>query len=392
MNEEIPSGATPTMLANQMVGDLLKTFGGAPAQPVVPQPAPQVQPVMPPAEQPPIPAPGPTQDPPPPAAEPTALPEQPLTEEDKRAHAFATLRYENKQLTSQVSDLQKALEAEQAKNAEEARKYQEINQQLDEERRARVSVEDTLGRTNLAESKEFKARFDDKHDDVVRRLTEIIVDKTETTDPKKAEDFARGMLAAQDDEVLHAVDRLPSYVQGSIYNLVQEGRRISAERTEALEQWRTTQTGLTEAAARQRAADLSIRRQELADRAVAAISGAEYIPALYITEPEFVAARNKRLEDARAFVRTATEDDLANAAVEGILAPMNYELLEILRKENERLQGQLDAMMRTSSPMLRATPGSAPAPAKPAEPLRPATPSTHQMAVDTLGTLFRKLS
>lgn len=389
---------TPTMIASKMVGDLLATFNGAPAaQPpadlnvnglatgVIPTQAPgpsanQLSVATPPPD------PTPAQELP---AQP--LPAQPLTEDEKRAHAFANLRYENKQLTGQVSDLKKAYEAEQAKLAEESRKAQETARQLEEERRARIEVEEALGRANLAESKEFKARFDSRQDELAHKLANVIVDKTEMTDPVKAEDFARKLMAAPEADVLHAIDNLPSYVQGSIYNLVQEGRQVSAERDEALTNWRATQTGLSEAEARQRAADLSLRRQEIAGRAVAAVSGSNQIPAFFVNEPEFVELRNRRLEETRAFIQTASEDDLANAAVEGMMAPLSYALIDRLQQENDRLRSQIDAMLRTSSPTLRATHGGGYTPPPKPEPTGQAVRSTHQIATDMLGPLFRKL-
>lgn len=380
------------MIANKMVGDLLATLNGAPATPpitdlntngittgVIPTPTP-----------------GPSTDQVDPTATQEAAPaeppsDHPFTEDEKRAHAFANLRYENKQLTGQVSELKKAYEAEQAKLAEEARKAQETARQLEEERRARVEVEEALGRANLAESKEFKARFDSRQDELTHKLANVIADKTEMSDPVKAEDFARKLMVASEADVLHAIDNLPSYVQGSIYNLVQEGRQVSAERDEALTNWRATQTGLSEAEARQRAADLSLRRQEIAGRAVAAVAGSNQIPAFFVNEPEFVELRNKRLEETRAFIQTASEDDLANAAVEGMMAPLSYAIIDQLQQENDRLRGQIDAMFRTSSPTLRATHGGGYTPPPPPEPTGQSVRSTHQIATDMLGPLFRKL-
>lgn len=406
MNEN-STGQTPNMIAQKMMGDLFASAASAVtaanaayaadttnstsainssrlngiATGVIPtqDPGPSVNQ---------MPVAAPPQETPPPVQEPPAAPvEQPLSEEDKRAHAFANLRYENKQLTGRINEIQKTLSAEQAAREEAARKAAEYEAQLEQERRARAEVEDALGRANLADSKEFKDRFDSRRDTTVQKLASVITEKTDMTDTARAEDFAQKLLSASDSDVLHAIEKLPSYVQGSIYNLVREGKQIAAEREEALTQWRATQTGLSEAEARRRAAELNQRRQELADRAVSAITANTTIPSFTVTDPEFADIRQRRLKEAAAFILTATEEDLTGAAMEGMMAPLSYAMIDSLAEENQHLRQQLDAMYRTSAPPLRATPSS-PAPAPRPEPNPQQVSTLHETARGMIGKLF----
>lgn len=383
---------TPAMVARQMVADLFGAqqaptplFGQTPAQPPAPQsaPAPAVSPA--PAEPtPPAPAPQPA-SPTEAAAQPA---EEPATPEDKRAHAFASLRYENKQLSAKVAEAEQALAAEREKAEELRRQAADYEANLAEERRVRAEMEEKVGRANLAESKEFRDRYDSRIDKTVESLAKVISDKTDMTDPKRAAEFALKLLEAPEKDVLKAVENLPPYVQGSIYNLVKEGKEVGAERQEALEQWRVTQAGLSESEARNRAAELAQRRQALADKAIGFLTS-QNLPAYKITDPDFVASRQKAEADAAAFIRTATEEEMANAAAEGVMAPLAYAIIDSLAEENERLREQLEAGHRLSAPPIRAgvaQPPPAPAPVSPAG----APPMTSlRLASDIVGGLFR---
>lgn len=390
MNEENNS-QTAKMIAEQMIGDLMnKTFSAGLGGPVTPQapmttppqgqPAQQVQPVMP------EPVPAPTAEPAPtqPAPEPTDT----LTSDDKRAHAFANLRYENKQLSGKVSEYEKQMAEMQAKLDEQASKYSELENSFSNERKLREEMEDKVGKANLAESKEFRERFDVKRDKVVEDLAKVIIDKTDVTDLNKATDFAAKLMTASETDVLHAIEKLPSYVQGSIYNLVKSGKEIDAERTAALEQWRTTQAGLTEAAARERVEQANKMREAQADAALTYVRSAN-VPAYAVTDPAYADMVKKAEEQASAFIKTATSDQLMNAAMEGAMAPVTYALIDMLRDENQHLREQLEAGHKLSAPPISTgyTPVPTPMPEQKPAPMN-ANQTTHAIASNMIGQLL----
>ena len=415
-------GATPTMVANQMVADFFaKRFpvAGAepavPAQPPVPQapapvapvaPAPQsTSPVeaQPPPGQMPVATPAPqlptqTQDvelTPPlengsTAAEPTGQPAGPKTHEDRQAHAFAALRFENKQLNSKVSDYERQLREAQEKQDELARKNAEFEAQLASERETRAVLEDKVGRANLAESKEFRERFDARMDKAVEGLTKLISEKTDMTDPRRAEEFAKKLMTASEGDVLHTIENLPSYVQGAIYNFVRDGKAIQAEKETALEQWRVTQSGLSEAEARRQAEELNARRQAMAAEAVKSLRASK-IPIYDISDPTFAEIRAKAESQAEAFVRTASESELAHAATEGVMAQLAYNIIDALVQENAQLKSRLSAGYRLDAPPARPSfAPPTPPPPKPAPELASTAKTSIGVANDVVSTLMRQ--
>ena len=395
MNED-PSSQTASMLANQMIGDLIsKNFSAGLGAPGPSTPPPNTPPQGQPAQQIPLPTPVPTQEPTPEPTPVEPVPAEPvpsgqpdtLTPEDKRAHAFANLRYENKQLSGKVSEYEKQVAEMQAKLDEQASKYSELETNFSNERKLREEMEDKVGKANLAESKEFRERFDVKKDKLVEDLAKVIVEKTDVTDLNKATDFATKLMAASDGDVLHAIENLPSYVQGSIYNLVKSGKDLDAERSAALEQWRTTQAGLSEAAARERIEQANKIREAQADAALSYVRNSN-VPAYAVTDAGFVDMVKKAEEQASAFIRTATSDQLMNAAMEGAMAPVTYALIDMLRDENQQLRERLEAGHRLSSPPVSTGYTPMPRPPEPKPTTPQATQTTHTMASNIIGQLM----
>lgn len=392
----VPTGGpTANMIARDMVAGLFAQHNGASQAPafVAPNPTVPTQDTNVPAPaaatgSAPVPSPT-TTEATPPVPPPADEGQQALSTEDKKAHAFAELRFANKQLTQRTADLEKQIEALNVSVEEANKKASEYESQLAESSRVRADLEDRVGRASLAESKEFRERYDAKIDTTLESLTKVITENTTLKDPKKASDYAASLLNSSKEDMVAAVQGLPTYVQGSIYNLVDEGKRVQAEREDALTQWRATQTGLSEAEARRQAEQMSQRRAMLSEQAMEAVRTST-MPAYALTDPDFVNARKQAEEKATAFLRTAPEEDIVKAAAEGMMAHLNYAIIDALQEQVVDLQQKLAAGHRLSSPPVRSV-----APAQPPAPVAPTpTPTahrtTHTMATDIVAGLFAK--
>lgn len=377
--QNMPGPSDPSSIARSMVAEFFNAQNSPqPAAPTVtpvvtpPQPVPAEDTVATPPD---VPRPITTGD------TPVEDPAQPT---DKQNFAWAQLRHEVKEANTKLAETQKAMEAERARAEELNAKILAQETELAERERRLGDLEDRLGRTNLAESAEFRAKFDDPRERIELALTDLIVDKTTIKDAKSARREALQLLNSRDSDLADAIGALPSYVQGAIYNHVREARELSAAREAALEEWRATTDGLSEAEARRIAETSAARRAEFADAAASAFTTrAAEIPTLAVTDPAFVAKRDESLKKAVAFLRTASDADISKAAVEGMMAPLAYEIIGELSGQIHTLQQQLQAFRGISSPPVRpSAPASTPPPAPPPQ-LQPAR-TTHDYAMEAV--------
>lgn len=373
-------GGNITMIARNMVADIFSNYnaGGQPqaVEPVAPPPPAPVAPVAPPVEMPPV----------TPSVEPPSSVEDPTTPgaQDKQNFAWAQLRHEIKEANNKLAEAQKSIDAERLRAEELNTKLLEQENKLAERERTMADLEDRLGRTNLAESSEFRARFTEPMSRIEDELTSLIIDKTTLKDEKAARKEAKQLLSARDSDVAESIRALPPYVQGAIYNYVRDSRALDAERDAALAAWRDTADGWVEEETRRVAEASAARRAEQADAAAQAFAlRTADIPTMAITNSEFATRRDEELRKAVAFLRTAKDEDISKAAVEGLMAPLAYEIIGALSQQVQDLQNQIQAARGLTSPPVRPTSyGYPPSVQTPPPPPQQIRPTSHDIAMD----------
>ena len=207
-------------------------------------------------------------------------------------------------------------------------------------------LEEEIGKLDLKRSPAFQQQYDLPLQQVQDEIAKILVDNGYQQDA--AIQAANDIMMADANQVPEMVRELPSVVQGMVMYKHNDADALWARRSQAIDEWRTTQTGLSEVGAR---ADAVQSAQHRADVASAAIDRIRSLaPTMQWDAPEFVKRRDEAIEKAKAWYQTAPEDQIAAAAMEGTLAPFAYERMNALEQEVARLQQQLEASARLRNP------------------------------------------
>lgn len=357
--------------------------------PTAPQPAPQSVPTAPqPAPQPVAPpAPQPvdysqrysTEATPPPLSVLPELPPEPqipAQQEGQPPHAaFAAMRSSYGQMRHMAEDFRNKYN----KIVEDTKKFQdekaEFASQLNAKDAEIKRLQDEIGRTDLSKSAEFQERYDAPFRETVGEIEHLLLANGMTQED--ATGLAREIVSSNMEEVPDLINRLPTHVQGKIMYQAEAAERLWTERAQALENWRQSAEGLAAVAARGSAIIDAQRMQQLADNAIGIIKGLPpekgLPPAFQVTDPAFVADRDAKEQQFRAWVQNAPEDQKMAAMFEGFMAPKTYEMVDNVFKENMQLKQMLYARARVDAPpiasmrmpapnLMQASPPPAPVP------------------------------
>lgn len=365
-----------------------------PVQPTMPTPAPAPTPVPPPAPQPVVPAPASTPQPAPqpapqpvnyadrynpaganpdplaslqelPALAPEAQIVQPQNMSDQQNHAWAGLR-------AQANANRKAAEENLRKYNElvaQTRKFQDerkgFGEQLNAKDKEIENLRNEIGRIDLSRSPEFREKYEAPIFSVQDEIASTLV--ANGVSQADAEELSSQVISANPDELPGLIQQFPTHVQGILALKSQEAGRLFEARQHALDDWKTSQEGLAAVANRGSALIEAQRRDALATQAIETLRSMpieQKVPAYQVTDPTFVADREKHEAEFKAWIQEAPVEQQYAAMLEGFMAPKTYEMLAEYARENAELKQALYNHTRANP---RVTPShstfSAPTPA-----------------------------
>lgn len=298
---------------------------------------------------------------------------------DQQAHAWAALRAQARQAREAARRLQQeneglrrqseAIAAEKAKLAEAARAKEDKVHELEEH----------VGKVDLSQSPEFKARYDKPLESIYSEIGSLIHDNAANADGAPLEgaelQAAVERVATSDDAGFQStVQSLPQEVQGALLLERQKINRISVERENALADWRKTRSGLEQSSVEQQVLESSRRRSEQAEKAIEAVTKLtppdQRIPVLSI--PFFADDVKNTIEGFKARMQTATDDELALAACRGAFVPVLQRALAKALEEKRQVEDAYYSIRGAVRPPVYPTAGSVAAPPPPPPPPKPA--------------------
>lgn len=377
------AGGQPTAAPEQPV---VQPVGGTtppPVQPSVAPAQPSLQPTAPvtppPQPQSPVPPPAPVTPPAPtdystryggeaPSADPLSQAQQipeipeppsipaPQNMDANQNHSWAAMRAQMNAARRMAEDFRtkynQLLESSQ-KFQEEKVNFGEAMNKKDEEIKA---LQDEIGRTDLTKSPAFREKYDTPVYQVCDEISKTLM--ANGYEQQQADDFARQVIQASREELPNMLSELPSYVQGLIMVNADRADHLLADREQALENWRQSAEGLAAVEARGSAV---VNAQKVAGYVGKALDiihempvGNGKPPAYQVDEPTFVADRDAKENQFRAWAQNAPMEQLYAAALEGFMAPKTYEMLDQVMKENQELRQALAGRARVAPPITPA--------------------------------------
>ena len=293
---------------------------------------------------------------------------QPQNMNEQQNHSWAAMRAQMNANRRQAEEFRnkynELVESTKKFQAERTSFGEQLNKK-DEEIKA---LQDEIGRTDLTRSPAFQEKYDAPlravQDDVARTL----VDNGYTQD--QAMEAARQILTADRKQIPDMIRELPTHVQGIIMVNAEKADNMWAARAQALDDWRNSAEGLAAVEARGSAIVNAQKIDQLATRAIEMIRSMPVdkgkAPAYQVVDPVFVADRDAKEQQFKAWVQQAPDEQKYAAMLEGFMAPKTYEMLEAVMQENMQLKQALSGRARLSSPPVSAFPGSwAPPPPPP---------------------------
>ena len=301
---------------------------------------------------------------------------------EKAKNAWAELRSRERALRQVAADRQKQiaeLKEAQEKFQRERTQMADALKKKDDELKAST---ERLGKLDLSGSLEFRQRYDQPLGQAVANLDAVIHDEIEGADSEeevaKIRDF---IVRGSDTDFQEYIAGLPVDAQGSLIEKRRTCLELAAQRQQALDRWQDTRKGLTASAAQQNAADAALARQRYAEDAIR-FNAAELPPdrrAYVLTDSAFGEDVANANEEFKAFMQTATDEEMARAAYLGHLMPSMNRALLLALKEAREYQEALYVQRGVMRPSVRASTPEAPKPVPP-----PAVPKTvEQMNADS---------
>ncbi len=267
---------------------------------------------------------------------------------DKQAHAFAKLRYENKQFEQQVVENRRKAEEAHAEKARLAAENATIVEAKTTIERERDELRERIGKISLAESPQFQEKYGLKAAELETKLAKALVKFAGITDITQATEKARDMLRANPDRLQGLVDNMHPSVQGMAMLAASEFAALDEERQQELSNWRQTSAALGVQEARAGVVRSIEDRRRMADAALAAAVTVGN-PVFTAPDPEAKAVGDKVAEAFRGFAQTATEEQLMHAAAEGFAAPVLYQTIEDQAAKIAELTSRIAAFDRARS-------------------------------------------
>lgn len=289
---------------------------------------------------------------------------------ESQNHAWAALR-------AQVSQARRDGEAMRTKYntlVAETKKIQEertsFGEKLNEKDREIESLRNEIGKLDLSRAPEFKEKYEKPIYDIRNDITRTLIDNGYQAED--AEKFADQVLDSEQQALPGLIGQLPTHVQGILMIKAQEAERLFDSRQHALDEWKTTQTGLAAVTTRGSALIEAQRRDGLVTKAIEMVrslpASKGQIPAYQVTDTEFAADRDRHEQEFRAWVQEASPEMQFATMLEGFMAPKTYEMLDFYARENAALKQRLYGHRRAANPRVAAGEDTFRPPAPPEQP------------------------
>lgn len=309
---------------------------------------------------------------------------EPENMDDKARNAWVESRNREKQFRAILAQQKRQIEELTGKQSEFQRSHDDLARALKERDDQLKAANEKLGKLDLSGSVEFRKRYDQPLQQAEANLDAAIHDAIEGADtPEQIAQIRNYVLTGDDRQFQEYIAGLDVDTQGKLIEKRRTYKELSAQREQALADWQATSRGLTDAAAREDAAQRTITRQRNAEAAVRRNTTElpENLRPYVVTDDGFADEVKNANEAFTAFMQTATDEELACAAHLGHFVPaMNRALMMALRECREaqeelyRMRGIRNIPTRTATP-------SAPRPvAKP--PAKPTVESLEKQAMD----------
>ena len=291
---------------------------------------------------------------------------------EQQNHSWAAMRAQSNSYRKQAEEFRnkynQLVESTKRFQAEKTSFGEELNKR-DEQIKA---LQDEIGRTDLTRSPAFREKYDVPLQEVQSDIARTLVDNGYSND--NAMEFASKVLTAERSQIPDMIRELPTHVQGIIMVNAEKADGLWNARSQALDDWRTSAEGLAAVEARGSAMVNAQRIDQLTQQAMDIIHSMPaangQIPAYQVVDPLFVADRNAKEQQFKAWVQQAPEEQKYAAMLEGFMAPKTYEMLENMMKENMELKQALNNRGRLSAPPIYPS-HSTWAPPPPPPPPRP---------------------
>ena len=307
---------------------------------------------------------------------PELAPEQqiaaPQNMNEQQNHSWAAMRAQSNSYRKQAEEFRnkynQLVESTKRFQAEKTSFGEELNKR-DEQIKA---LQDEIGRTDLTRSPAFREKYDAPLQAIQSDIARTLVDNGYSND--NAMEFASKVLTAERSQIPDMIRELPTHVQGIIMVNAEKADGLWNARSQALDDWRTSAEGLAAVEARGSAMVNAQRIDQLTQQAMDIIHSMPaangQIPAYQVVDPVFVADRNAKEQQFKAWVQQAPEEQKYAAMLEGFMAPKTYEMLENMMRENMELKQALNNRGRLAAPPIYPS-HSTWAPPPPPPPPRP---------------------
>lgn len=304
-------------------------------------------------------APAPAPDPAPDTVPDPGIPDAPPSVPGKppsQAELFtwAKLRTEATSFHRQATEALSAAEAAKAESKRLAEEKAQVAAEKLEADRKIIELTEKIGKLSLAESPEFKAKYDLKRAELSGELSAALV-KFAKIPPDQADGESARILSADPSALPDLVADLNPAVGGMIMAIANRAGGIDAARERELSNWRESSAANGYEEARRSVVETAETRSLFADKAIA-LAKSYGNPVYTAADPE-AKAQAAALEQAfRGFAQTATEEQLVAAAAEGFSSSQLYDAFNALAAENEQLRNQIAGRVRASLPPMFASP------------------------------------
>ena len=291
---------------------------------------------------------------------------------EQQNHSWAAMRAQSNSYRKQAEEFRnkynQLVESTKGFQAEKTTFGEELNKRDEQIRK----LQDEIGMMDLTRSPAFQEKYDAPLQDVQADIARTLVDNGYSQD--RAMELAGQIMTSEHDQVPGMIRELPVHVQGMIMVNTEKADGLWAARSKALDDWRTSAEGLAAVEARGSAMVNAQRIDQLTQKAMDIIHSMPaangQIPAYQVVDPVFVADRNAKEQQFKAWVQQAPEEQKYAAMLEGFMAPKTYEMLENMMRENMELKQALNSRGRLASPPVHAS-HSTWAPPPPPPPPRP---------------------
>ena len=293
---------------------------------------------------------------------------EPENMDEKARNAWVESRNREKQLRQYLAQQKRQIEEFAGKQEEFQKERDDLAKALKERDDQLKAANEKLGKLDLSGSVEFRKRYDQPLQQAEANLDTLIHDTIEGADTPEQIAKIRQYMLGDDSRFSEYISGLDIDTQGKLIEKRRTFIELAAQREQALKDWQTTARGLTDAAARENAAERAIARQRAAENAVR--RNTTELPANlrpYVTTDEAFADEVKTANDAfSAFMATATDEEMAAAAHLGHFIPAMNRALMMAIGRAQQAEEELLRMRGIRNIPTRSAPPAPPPPAPPA--------------------------